>query len=34
VADHPEETKESAALSSGYSSYNSYYRSKQKMERQ
>ena len=34
VADHPEETKESAALASGYSSYNSYYRSKQKMERQ
>ena len=33
VADHPEETKESAAMASGYSSYNSYYRAKQKMER-
>lgn len=33
VADHPEETKEAAAVASGYSSYNSYYRAKQKMER-
>lgn len=33
VAQHPEETKESAALASGYASYNSYYRAKQKMER-
>ena len=33
VTDHPEETKEAAALASGYSSYNSYYRAKQKMER-
>ena len=33
VADHPEETKESAAMASGYASYNSYYRAKQKMER-
>jgi YesN/AraC family two-component response regulator len=32
VADHPEETKEAAARASGYSSYNSYYRAKQKME--
>ena len=32
VTDHPEETKESAALVSGYSSYNSYYRAKQKIE--
>ena len=34
VADHPDETKESAAIASGYSSYNSYYRAKQKMERE
>jgi hypothetical protein len=33
VAQHPEETKEAAALASGYASYNSYYRAKQKMER-
>lgn len=33
MAQHPNETKESAALASGYSSYNSYYRAKQKMER-
>jgi AraC-like DNA-binding protein len=26
VADHPNETKESAALASGFSSYNAYYR--------
>ena len=33
-AQHPNETKESAAIASGYSSYNSYYRAKQKFERQ
>ena len=33
MADHPEETKEAAAIASGYASYNSYYRAKQKMER-
>ena len=32
VADHPEETKEAAALAAGFSSYNSYYRAKQKFE--
>lgn len=30
VADHPNETKESAALASGFSSYNAYYRANQK----
>ena len=34
VVDHPEEAKESAAIASGYASCNSYYRSKQKMERE
>lgn len=29
---HPNETKESAALASGYASYNSYYRAKQKFK--
>ena len=33
VATHPDETRETAAAASGYSSYNSYYRAKQKMER-
>lgn len=33
VVDHPEETKESAAIASGFSSYLTYYRAKQKMER-
>ena len=33
-AQHPNETKESAAIASGYSSYNSYYLAKQKFERQ
>ena len=33
-AQHPNETKESAALASGYSSYNSYYRAKQKLKRE
>ena len=30
VADHPNETKESAALASGFSSYNAYYRAAKK----
>lgn len=30
IADHPNETKESAALASGFSSYNAYYRANQK----
>lgn len=30
VADHPEETKEAAAQASGFSSYNAYYRAKQR----
>ena len=30
VEEHPAETKESAALAAGFSSYNSYYRAKQK----
>jgi AraC-like DNA-binding protein len=30
VADHPNETKESAALASGFSSYNAYYRATKK----
>ncbi len=34
VADHPDETKESAARVSGFSSYNAYYRAKQKLERE
>lgn len=33
-AEHPGETKESAALSSGFSSYNAYYRAKQKVAKQ
>lgn len=33
MVDHPEETKDSAATSSGFSSYNSYYRAKQKFEK-
>jgi hypothetical protein len=32
VADHPEETKESAALASGFPSYLAYYRAKRKLE--
>ncbi len=32
VIDHPNETKESAALASGFSSYNAYYRAKQKQK--
>lgn len=31
LAGHPHETKESAALSSGFSSYNAYYRAKQRL---
>ncbi len=30
IADHPNETKEAAALASGFSSYNAYYRAKQR----
>jgi hypothetical protein len=30
MADHPDETKESAALSSGFSNYMAYYRAQQK----
>ena len=30
IADHPNETKESAALASGFSSYNAYYRAAKK----
>ncbi len=33
MAAHPEETKESAALASGFSNYMSYYRAKRKQER-
>lgn len=33
LADHPNETKEAAAQASGFSSYNAYYRAKQKMSR-
>lgn len=32
LASHPDETKESAAIASGYASYNSYYRAKHKFE--
>lgn len=32
--DHPNETKESAAQASGFSSYNAYYRAKQKLKLQ
>lgn len=32
IAEHPNETKESAALASGFTSYNAYYRAKQKAE--
>ena len=31
AADHPAETKEAAAQASGFSSYNAYYRAKQKV---
>jgi methylphosphotriester-DNA--protein-cysteine methyltransferase len=34
VEEHPAETKEAAALAAGFSSYNSYYRAKQKLERE
>ena len=30
ISEHPNETKEAAALASGFSSYNAYYRAKQK----
>ena len=30
LTDHPNETKEAAAIASGFSSYNAYYRAKQK----
>ena len=33
VADHPEETKEAAALAAGFSSYTAYYRANQKISR-
>ena len=33
VEEHPSETKESAALAAGFSSYTAYYRAKQKMKR-
>ena len=33
ISDHPAETKEAAALASGFSGYNAYYRAKQKQER-
>lgn len=33
MAEHPEETKESAALASGFSNYMAYYRAKQRLDR-
>lgn len=33
VAEHPNETKESAALSSGFASYNAYYRAKKRLSK-
>lgn len=33
LVDHPNETKEAAALASGFSSYNAYYRAKQRLSR-
>jgi len=33
MLDHPDETKESAALASGFSNYMSYYRAKQRQNR-
>ena len=32
-ASHPAETKESAAIASGFSSYNAYYRAQQKLKK-
>jgi hypothetical protein len=33
IAEHPEETKESAALASGFANYMAYYRAKQRQDR-